>query len=72
MIEEYAVVRLRLAEQGIPIPVGTTGTILVVHASNPPAYEVEFMDEDGKSLGVHSVYEANLEVTWRPTLGSAD
>jgi hypothetical protein len=61
MIEEYAVVRLKRVVPTIPLPVGTMGTILIVYACDPPAYEVEFDTDAGKSLGTYTVDEADLE-----------
>ena len=61
MLKEYAVVRLKQADARIPVPEGTKGTVLIVHAFNPPAYEVEFVDDVGKSLGTYTVEESNLE-----------
>jgi len=61
MIEEYAIVCLKRVVPTIPLPVGTIGTILIVHPCNPPAYEVEFVDGAGKSVGTYTVDEADLE-----------
>jgi hypothetical protein len=61
MIEEYAVIRLKRVVSTIPLPAGTIGTILIVYAGDPPAYEVEFDTDAGKSLGTYTVNEADLE-----------
>jgi hypothetical protein len=61
MIEEYAVLRLKRIVPTIPLPVGTTGTILMVHSSNPPVYEVGFDIDVGESLGTFTVNGADLE-----------
>lgn len=61
MLKEYAVVRLMKADPTIPLPLHTRGTVLMVLSSNPPVYEVEFIDAGGKSLGTFTVEEANLE-----------
>jgi|tagenome__1003787_1003787.scaffolds.fasta_scaffold14191656_1 hypothetical protein len=61
MLREYAVVRLKRADATIPVPVGSQGTVLIVHSSTPTAYEVEFIDDSGKSLGTYTIEEVNLE-----------
>jgi len=61
MIQEYAVVRLKRIVPTIPLPVGTTGTILIVHSCNPPVYEVGFDTDAGESLGTFTVDGADLE-----------
>ena len=61
MLKEYAVVRLKKAEPTIPIPSGAKGAVLLVYDSSPPVYEVEFVDDAGKSLGTYTVEEKNLE-----------
>lgn len=61
MLQEYAVVRLKRAVDSVPVQPGTTGAVLIVYDSDPAAYEVEFVDETGESLGTHTVLEANLE-----------
>jgi uncharacterized protein DUF4926 len=50
MIEELAMVRLKRAIPNIDIPVGSIGSVLMVHADNPPGYEVEFSDNEGNVL----------------------
>lgn len=58
--EEYAVVRLKRELPGVPVPVGTHGTVLIVYDAAPPAYVVEFMvGED--SLGHYTLNGADLE-----------
>ena len=51
MLQEYDVVRLRqtLAEGNVPL--GSTGMILIVYNHPVRAYEVEFMDDAGRSPG---------------------
>ena len=63
MFSEYDVVRLRCASHAAPsIPGGTSGTILLIHPATPPAYEVEFVDEAGESLGWFTMQESDLEL----------
>jgi hypothetical protein len=61
MLKEYAVVRLKEPDPSIPIPPGAKGAVLIVYDSSPPAYEVEFVDDAGKSLGAYTVGEKHLE-----------
>jgi len=61
MLEEYAVVRLKHTVTTLPIQPGTEGTVLIVYSSTPQAYEVEFVDDAGRSLGTYTIEEANLE-----------
>jgi len=60
MFEEYEVVRLvgDLAAKGLKA--GTRGTIVMVYPVDPPEYEVEFMDEDGKTLALETVGEKQI------------
>jgi Domain of unknown function (DUF4926) len=69
--EEYDVVRLLQPLPEHDLPAGSTGTVVVDYTtfSNkdlPPAYEVEFMDSDGVTQAVVTVYEKDLEVVLRP------
>jgi hypothetical protein len=61
MLEEYAIVRLKRVVPTIPLPAGSTGTILMVHSRNPPVYEVGFDPSVGESLGTFTVDGADLE-----------
>jgi hypothetical protein len=61
MLQEYDIVCLKRTVSSIPLPPATKGTVLIVYPSNPPAYEVEFVDVTGKSLGTYTVEEDNLE-----------
>ena len=47
MINEYDVVRLARSVDGVPIPIGTRGTVLIVHNGPPVGFEVEFVDKNG-------------------------
>jgi hypothetical protein len=60
VLEEYDVIRLKRTTPEIPLPVGTTGTVLIVHAADPPAYLVEFMD-GAESLGCYTAYADDLD-----------
>ena len=60
MFEEYDVIRLRSRTSTIPLPPETKGTILLIHAATPPAYEVEFVDDAGESLGTFTAHDEDL------------
>lgn len=61
MIKEYAIVRLKRVVPAIPLPLGATGTILMIHSCNPPVYEVGFDTDVGESLGTFTVDGTDLE-----------
>jgi hypothetical protein len=62
MFQEYDVVQLKRKTTAIPLPVGTKGTVLIVHAVTPSGYEVEFVDPIGKSLGTYTAVDDDLEL----------
>jgi hypothetical protein len=64
MFEEYQVVRLRKDFPEHNLPKGVIGTILLVYDKKPNlprGYEVEFVDCQGKTLSVITVYEEDIE-----------
>ena len=65
MLSEYDVVRLRTTADAPAVPAGSRGTILIVYPDAPPAYEVEFIDKAGNSLGTFTMKESNLEIEWK-------
>ncbi len=60
MLNEYDCVRLVKPLVGEQVPVGSKGVILMVHCEPRLAYEVEFFDEAGKTIG------ASLSFTVEP------
>jgi hypothetical protein len=62
MFEEYDVVRAK-RDLSEAVRKGTEGTILIVHQAVPPAYEVEFVGQEGDSLGVLTVTVVDIEST---------
>jgi hypothetical protein len=50
--KEYDVVRLIAFVPDCSIPLGSVGTILVIHEYPYEAYEVEFLDEAGEPIGI--------------------
>ena len=64
MFEEYQVVRLKKNLPEHNLSVGVIGTILLVYdvkPNLPRAYEVEFVDSQGKTLAEVTVFEENIE-----------
>ena len=61
MLEEYTIVRLKQPVPLVPVPLGTKGTVLLIPLSRHPAYEVEFIDDRGQSVGVYTMQEEGLE-----------
>jgi Domain of unknown function (DUF4926) len=51
MFKEYDVFRLKKALADDSVPIGTRGVVLIVYQGPPRAYEVEFPDGFGGSLG---------------------
>jgi hypothetical protein len=60
MFNECDGVVLKKKNSDIPLPPGTRGTVLIVHAAQPPAYEVEFVNDAGEYLGVYTVSDTDL------------
>ncbi|MGV9213927.1 DUF4926 domain-containing protein [Micromonospora sp. RB23] len=52
MVELYDVVELREAIPGEELPAGTVGTIVHIFSGPPTAYEVEFVDTDGRTVAM--------------------
>lgn len=65
MLSEYDVVRLRSANAMVNIPVGSRGTVLMIYPDTLPAYEVEFVDDSGGSLGTFTIPEKDLQIEWK-------
>jgi hypothetical protein len=56
----------------LTIPAGSSGTVLVIYSAawgfqqrDPVDYFVEFLDENGYTLGLVIVSETDLEFVWR-------
>jgi len=62
MFQEYDVVVLKTNIPEISVPVATRGTVLIVYSSPLKAYEVEFFDKAGDSLGTFTIEEVNLDL----------
>lgn len=63
LFSEYQVVRLISETPSIPVSRGAIGTVLIVYAGPPPAFEVEFFDEHGKTIGTFTVAGSDLAAT---------
>ncbi|MDR3615125.1 MAG: DUF4926 domain-containing protein [Candidatus Obscuribacterales bacterium] len=76
MFQELDIVKLKRdlvdikdsTDEIVTIPAGTYGTVLIVYnetfgfkARDPLDYEVEFLDEEGHTLGLLPVSEPDLE-----------
>ncbi|MDR2487588.1 MAG: DUF4926 domain-containing protein [Clostridiales Family XIII bacterium] len=59
MLDEYAIVK---AERDLSDKVlkGCQGTVVLVHTSPKLGYEVEFVDDEGDTLAVLTVYPADI------------
>ncbi len=63
---EYDVIELTSSLSGADIPIGAHGTVLIVHPGNPAAYVIEFVSDDGSTLGVETIDEDKLRLVIRP------
>jgi hypothetical protein len=67
MLHEYDVVALKRPLPGKSVPVGSEGTIVLVHDAGAQAYEVEFFDKDNSTIDKTTftvVGEDYLELKW--------
>lgn len=69
--EEYDVVRLLRPLPEYDLPAGARDAVVMDHTKYskrniPPAYEVEFVDDDGVTQVLATVSEDDLEVVSRP------
>lgn len=65
MFSELDVVRLKYDLPEERLAAGMTGTIVLVHNAKPPAYEVEFADEHGRTIAMLALPEDALELVWK-------
>jgi hypothetical protein len=65
--QENDVVRLLRPLPQYDISVGAQGTVVMVYRDPglPPAYEVEFADDDGVTQALVTLKDGDVEVTWR-------
>jgi hypothetical protein len=66
MLREYDVVTLKKPLPGAAgVPLGSSGTIVMVHSTEDQAYEIEFFDENDKTIDVFTVVgDEYLELKW--------
>lgn len=72
MFHEHDVVILKKNLSGVgglqratTVPAGSQGTIVFVHGADGQAYEVEFFDQNNKTIDVFTVVgDENLELKW--------
>jgi len=60
MFKEYDVVKLREPRVAEGLAAGALGAILIVHDAMPPAYEVEFVDNQGFTIALLTLMEEEL------------
>lgn len=58
MFEEYQIVRLKRAMDGVAE--GALGTVLMVYPGVPVGYEVEFCDDRGCTLALLTLHDGDL------------
>lgn len=65
--QENDVVRLLRPLPQYDLAVGAQGTVVMVYRDPglPPAYEVEFADDDGVTQALVTLKDDDVEVTWR-------
>lgn len=59
-LKEYDTV-ISLNKLSDKVSSGLKGVILIVHESEPPAYEVEFLSNDGDTIDVLTVEQQNIK-----------
>jgi hypothetical protein len=61
MIQELDVVRLKIDIENTAMKSGMWGTVVLVHASDEPTYEVEFCDKQGQTIGTAALSEHQID-----------
>lgn len=63
MFNEYDIVRLKHDLPTLGLQAGAIGTILLIYKQHllPPAYEVEFTDDQGNALAILALQEDEIE-----------
>jgi len=63
MFQEYDVVRLKKLKSSLDVSVSDKGTILMVfdEPNLPRAYEVEFVDKEGRTIALATVFDDEIE-----------
>lgn len=61
MIEEYSIVRAKKDLSNM-VRIGCKGAVVMVYQVPVLGYEVEFMDKDGETLEILTVYPDDIEI----------
>lgn len=67
MLQEYDLVRLKQPMESPKLGVDVIGTIVMVY-DDPPAYEVEFVDDKGSTLAILTLEEDKFTRVSRTTV----
>jgi len=59
--KEYDSIKLKSQIKEVRVPIGTKGVVLMVFNSPSKAYEVEFVDSSGGSLGTFTITDDQIE-----------
>lgn len=54
-----------MSGEGRTFPAGSEGAIVHSYASEPPAYIIEMMDEQGRTLALLDVTADDIELVWK-------
>lgn len=65
-IQEFDIVRLTKAMPEHNLADGAKGTVVLDHFSAPAAYEVEFLDSEGRTIALVTLHGSDLEFVQRP------
>jgi hypothetical protein len=60
-VEEFDLVRLKRPLPALGLPEGARGTALIIYRKPELAFEVEFLDSEGESLGVVTLSPEDVE-----------
>lgn len=69
MPELYDVVRVREDLPDLNLRAGALGTVVMVFSAPTPAFEVEFVDDEGRTVATHALLPGQVEVVpaeWWP------
>lgn len=69
MFELFDMVRLRHAQADLGLPAGSCGAVVLVHDHR--AYEVEFVDDAGRTLALGTLPADELEPADTPALAAS-
>lgn len=61
MFKEYDTFMLTKEREGLAVSAGSLGVVLVVYRTRPAAYEVEFLDVNGRTTAAATLTEEFME-----------